>query len=547
MSGMIARPTQSESRCFSLPGVESGDDGDNTSPDHRAARALLSLADRDWTLPQRLLGWGLDDRGRLGRLLHQHREAVDAEREGRWQRADFFWRQARLGLKALHGRQRLWRQLCRERHLEETKELATAEGLRRRLIEEVFVDTHCAFYNGRYRDTEGALPPGDRVFSHIRHLEEMLPLLEWSMAEQANFLRPAAESHIAAHEARGKRNLAIQVARDFLRTFPGDVQIQDLLIGFHIVALEAEIGEEENEHQALANAAKIQSHIRDLEALRQVTQSNLHIYQILGQLHCRRAVSLANGGRLASALGAVERSLTYNPPDPAAAVLRHNLTEAMTDLQEQMRLAQQQITYQPGAQLNADGLKLKKQADLGFSISQRFAASATATKIREGFENVKEAESNFPIQLPAPDVEPSVAFLASPAKRIWGDHEPPLEWMLSRQDPRLKIQSLAAIVLLLLAGSWSWRESQSREVRDVAYEQLLEADKAGESLALLAAAETFLSTPLHGQDKPREQKVVDIYSEGLARWAIDKRGPFSNADHQRFTRFKELVSTSHGR
>lgn len=545
MSGMIARPGLSEPRCFPLPGAEPGDGSDGTDADRRAAQGVLTLAERAWTPAQRLLGWRLDDRGRLGRLLHQQQEAVAAEREGRWQRADFFWRQTQGGLKALHGRQRLWEELSGELRLDGAQELAEADGLRRRLIEEVFIDAHCAFYNGRVRDTDADLAPDDRAFDHARHLEALLPLCEWPSAEQAGFLRPTADRQIAAHEGHQNRNQGIRVCRDFLRRFPDDVTIQDRLLGLDVKALEAELSQGESERVALSNAEALQRHIRDLEELRRNTRSNLHVYQVLGQLHCQRAVCLANGSRLAEALEMAERGTACNPLASGATELRDQLSEAMHNLQRQVHLLEQEVARRPGAQLNATGLALRKQARRGFSGSERFAASAKAVEIRKGFERAVERAVETAADTassPSPSyTEPSTPVaVASPASRRRGDREPAFEWLLSRQDLRVKLQGLAAAVLLLLAGTWSWEEGHNRELRDTAYEQILEANAAGEKIAVLQGAEAFLSTPLRGGDDRREQQVLDIYSENLTRWIVEERNVLDEEDRQRIERYRQL-------
>src|SRR5215469_1217347 len=61
----------------------------------RTGAKLLALSD---SLPltwwQRLAGWRLAPDQRVARLLLLHRLAFEAEMEGQFRRADFFWREA---------------------------------------------------------------------------------------------------------------------------------------------------------------------------------------------------------------------------------------------------------------------------------------------------------------------------------------------------------------------------------------------------------------------------------------------------------------------
>src|SRR6266508_2155573 len=93
---MIARPVDRSQRIFPSIGphlYDLGAEPPDLTPDQRAARRILALAQRAFTGRERLVGWKLNEIGRIGRLLLFHRLALRAELAAQWRRADFFWRE----------------------------------------------------------------------------------------------------------------------------------------------------------------------------------------------------------------------------------------------------------------------------------------------------------------------------------------------------------------------------------------------------------------------------------------------------------------------
>ncbi len=404
MTRRIARPRRSEPRCFPLPGAEHG----GSSADQRVAGSILALADHAWTQVERLLGWGLDDRNRLGRVLRQHREAVAAERQGRWQRADFFWNVAHRGLHSLAGQRRLWAELSAELRFDGADQLGDPDNLRQRLIEEVFIDGHCAFYNGRFGDPEDEIAPDDRAFSHAARLAALVELCLCTPADQLAILGPTAELRIEVHEKREEWEKAIGDCQDFLRRFPDDVEFQNRLILLHLQAAHAQLKNGDDESSARADAATIQRHIGTLDELRRRAETNLLVYQTLGHLYSQCAVCLANSRELADAVDAAERALTFQPLDRGINALHKQLTKAMEKLVPQVYVLE---ARQPNAYLNADGQMLQKQVRR-FERADKFADTAAAQHIREGFKRAQARALWRAIGLDEPADRPNERALA---------------------------------------------------------------------------------------------------------------------------------------
>ena len=100
--------------------------------------------------------------------------------------------------------------------------------------------------------------------------------------------------------------------------------------------------------------------------------------------------------------------------------------------------------------------------------------------------------------------------------------EPLLPWLFSRQDIRLKLQALVASVLVLTAGALTIQDLSVRSARNVAYQQILNAQEQQDLLSVVKGAEKFFhKTPISGKDG-RDTQVMELYSEALVRWVAQQ-------------------------
>ena len=100
---MISRLNNSCQRLF--PAIQPdiyirNDDLNTLMPDQKVAHQLLTLANQKFARWERLIGWKLNTLGKMGRLLLQHRLAMEAEFASQWKRADFFWQQVQIEIKS---------------------------------------------------------------------------------------------------------------------------------------------------------------------------------------------------------------------------------------------------------------------------------------------------------------------------------------------------------------------------------------------------------------------------------------------------------------
>lgn len=386
MNAMIGRPSGSLQRVF--PRIESGlydlpDEPGSLTPDQQAARNLLALAKRDLTRRQRLIGWKLDFVSRLGRLLFHHRIAIEAELAGKWRRADYFWNLIQQELRILSADDQGWGALV--------PNLLTVPGafimddpllVRQRLVEEIFIDTHCAFYNGKVR-REAELTLVDRAFRHVHLISELVELSGLSPDEQFSLFYTPALAQMGLCQEAQRWEQAIQVGEEILGRFPESQGLQDKVANLVLLEGLNKLGKSTTPSESLKDAQILDRSISHLETMLEAYPYNLTIFELLGDLHHLRAIRLANGNDFPDALVSVQKALTFNPFLEKAKEDKEKLIELMNGFISQMESIEADLAKQPGRILSAEGLKMKYQASRGFGPMNEYIESEEAEETVE--------------------------------------------------------------------------------------------------------------------------------------------------------------------
>lgn len=289
---MIARSFHTQERVF--PAISehlyklSSDQAELTA-DQQAAYNLLAL------VKEKFSGSHLDILGQIGRLLRQHQLAMEAELASKWQRADFFWRQVQIEFKALSKRHEVWQKLAvAVASYPEVKVMNDPTQLRRHLLHELFIDTHCAFYNGLISKTT---KPSwkEPAFVHIDYIEQLLEISVVSGEEVRSLLGEAWQTRISACKEAKKWYLAINYCQQRLKWLPHNIDFQGELVEVHYLVTDKFTG------------------IQILEKYLKDYPYNLTIFKLLGSLYYLRAICLANTSSFALSLLCIQKAVTYNP------------------------------------------------------------------------------------------------------------------------------------------------------------------------------------------------------------------------------------------
>jgi tetratricopeptide (TPR) repeat protein len=401
ITNIMNRPFNSE-RLFPSIGPDLYRDSDSTvSKNERGATPLLQFPHRRFSWTQRLLGLGLDPQGRAHRLLMLHQHAFEAEIAGRTARADFFWRELyRYGKRCWEDRT-VWETITAVASTRAAVSVTDPLEIRQRVVNDIFIDTHCAFYNGRVRDTQ-ALEPTDRAFVHADYIATLADLAGISADARCSLLIPPAKLRIDFYKTANRWEEAIRVCNDLLTQFPQSQDLQDELVELYVAAALVACRNGQSQEDNMSDAGRIETAIGYLEALRNRCPFNSKIYVMLAQCYHIRAIKLANGGALSDALAAVRWAQTYDPFFEAARKTEEQLTEMMKELQSQVEQIEAELIKQPGAQLNEDGRRMRVEAKKGFRPVTEVANSTRSAEIARDRNAAQARRVWHEIGLPEP-------------------------------------------------------------------------------------------------------------------------------------------------
>lgn len=402
---MIARPDSGQERIFTpieLNVYIQNFDPSELNADQQTAQNLLALAHKEFAYWEHLWGWKLDVKGQFGRLLLQHRLAIEAELAAQWQRADFFWHQVQIELKLLCKKQQIWQDLalavtCKS----EVTIMSNPSQLRQRLVDELFIDTHCAFYNGLMPQlTKPSL--SERAFIHIDYIQQLLEWSAMSGEEVQSLLGVPWQTRITLCQQAKKWQQAIYFCKQRLKYLPHAIDFQnDLAENYYLGTLE-KIREPKSEAQHSQNAKRLQAGIHALEKCLENYPYNLSIFELLGALYNLHAISLSNSNYFVEALVSIQTAVTYNPYSEKAFDTRNELVQIMTELQDQIGQVQ-------NVQLNQKGQHLLAQAKKGFKPMNAYSESKAAKKTASASQVAQAANLWQRIGLPQEGWQESAA------------------------------------------------------------------------------------------------------------------------------------------
>jgi hypothetical protein len=552
---------------------------------------------------QRNGGWRLSPGERVKRLFYLHRSAVEAEEAGNWKAADVYFFEVLAVLKASPDESDLWRTL--QEQLTTIGVQPDLSQLRQQALEEVFIDTHCGFYNG-YSQLQGPLKPDSRQFFHLERMVELLDLAgggnKW-----IPLVAPGLKDRIAACEEAKEWNRAVGYADELLRRYPQEDAFLELKANLLFERVLANLNKSESEAAAENNAAELQGAAADLESLRSQSPDHALPFELIGHLKHIRAVNLANAGRPSDALLSNEESLAYWPI-PKAESDRQVLSEMMQKTIQARDSLLLEISRRPNATLNSTGLRIKGQADAGFEPAKRFIESDRAKEIREK-SNIARLRGIWKRMGLTPPIErldeltdklitavvsakETTGGAAERVEQAWaevvrddddlktvpvsavsrflqggseearsagsakGDYavlpvasagagkgrEPVAMWLFSRQDLLLKGQAAAAIVLLLMASVITLKHHVDRKTRDASWSQVEQAVMSNDDLSTVTACEKFFSTEPPSSD-PRVTEGKDLYRAAMVHWFAKNSGDLDPVSLKHVERYRQLSAT----
>ena len=344
---------------------------------------ILGPASLNFSPWQAFRGRRKDPKGPIARLLCHHEMAVEAERAEKFNRADFYWKRLYAILNRSMANQTLLGTLDSELLRINKPQFKNSAALFQVLINELFIDTHCAFYNGIMQGTT-SITLGNRMLVHIAHIKDLINMGQMPREAQKKLLDPIYRALCNRHKLHNDPSSAVRVLEEAIERFPDDLDYQDELCGLYVSdTIEELSGNSTDRLECLSDAMVLEEGIKRLERFRHDFPCNVICYQMLGELHHLHSAKLANSELYAEALLAVEKALAFNPLLTKARENKEKLVKMMNDLQAQMQEIMAQLSRGPGKALNEAGLRLMKQTTQGFKPVNDFIESEAAGKIQE--------------------------------------------------------------------------------------------------------------------------------------------------------------------
>jgi hypothetical protein len=299
-----------------------------------------------------------------------------------------------LDFKALSKSPAVWRSIVSAIAYDtDTKATIEPMQLRQRIVDELLIDTHCAFYNGLRQINQG-----DRAFVHIGYIQTLLCESTLSSEQAFTLLTTAWERRLTELVTAEKWSIAIQLCSQLPRslrcTNSSSRQWPKLFLTSGIqqfrqrfLKREANVSDFSlrnlshftTEVWYLRYADQLQSIINHLDTLTKEHPLNAGIVQLLGHVHHLRAFSLGKGGHIAEALVAVQTGLTHHPHLVKAYATRHQLIQTMNQLQVNALTLEAKWKQHPNLPRRAAENRLYAEAMTGFNLIDAYVQSERAS------------------------------------------------------------------------------------------------------------------------------------------------------------------------
>ena len=335
---------------------------------------------------------------RLVRLLRCYRLAVDAESNRLVRRADFYWREGLRQLEAAWSDAGWWDEVLQQPRIQDIARdgRADPDSLRDAVARELFADSLWALRGALQGTDDRGIQRGQDLLDYLRQLvDRTAPLDDARMAALGAAVREAV-----SRAAQDQRWETAQTFASWLVERFGAEEDQTLLAAMIRAQAVAALTDSQDESASKHEATALADPIRRIAALHDRFPRNAAFGDVLGELHVRMAVKLANGGRVSDALVAAQKAITYDPGAQTAREVRDKIADLMRQVQQNADSIRQQLASTPTAALTGKGQEVFREADRGFAAFNAFLESAAAREISERFRRAQGASAWTSIGLP---------------------------------------------------------------------------------------------------------------------------------------------------
>lgn len=346
--------------------------------DTYAGLKVIELARGGTGLIKRYFAFRLSPIERILRLVKFLLEAVQAERDGYFERANFYWRRCHEELIETRADPRFWEAL---KSRIDSSHLPESESVRRSFVKELFVDTHTIFY--RAYGTNTALDPGNRRFKHARWAIDLAELAGLPEGCENSMREELAHEQLAACETSGDTGTATEIALEAAKKTNAPVFRRRLFdLEWKFVSNKLQDGEATS--TAENNVVVLTESLRRLESWRSEFPAQRSAYPILAHAALYLATALSRTERFSESIAMAQQALDYDPFLIEAQQVSLQLQATLKNLPARMKEVEAQIRSK-GGELNDAGKRLKSEAQVGLGPMERYLKSPIAQSIRDGY------------------------------------------------------------------------------------------------------------------------------------------------------------------
>jgi len=561
---------------------------------------LASLEGHPLTCLQSLIGFGLDPHAWFARLLKHRRDGIASEVSGRWAAASFYFDECVAKLKSRGPEHQVWHWLAGE--CAKSGGCILPGEIYRTFIDELFLDMHCGFYNGYGGLADGSRAAARRP-AHINYLRDLLSLSHAPDETWFQLLAPALEEEYSRCKTAAEFASGVALAEELLKRFPRMIKYADLSAHALFEQAVKSLSDGKSESGAHKDAMLLAAPVTRLEELVRQCPDSLGTFQCASDLHRLRAIRMANSGDVSDAMVEIQKSLAYWPGDHDAEEDAKKIAELIRGMQRRAAELDQALAANSQASLSASGVKIKREAAAGFRPANEFVNSKEYKQITESWERAQLHALWLDVGLSIPEdhwdekaakllaaipqareklserasafpgvwreifaVDPDLAQLDRERIRRYLFNEPtetdavespsdaprmevnpngrrgtePLwAWLWTAQNPLLKLQAGAALLLLLLSLLLGGYRAVRLHQREAAWRDLESASAAGDSLNQLIDCERFFSTSPPAED-PRIEQARNIYRDALSRWFAGLPGAPDSEARRHIQKYAEV-------
>ena len=521
--------------------------------DRKVAAMLLDLFNQNNKLSE-LISFTFDAKSKLSRLLNWHRLGIEKEIDGEWKQADFYWRQVQLEIHRLAKQDNLWLSLANEYAKEDgVVVMNDPVKMRQRLVEELLIDTHYAFYHGINSQAD-ELKTKELSFRHIEYITKLVKLSSFSQEHLLGLLSHPLQKQIELYVKSEEYSKACLICENRLSVFPDSIKFQNQFIELRSKAFSAKLKNELSKKKLAKNTQKLDREISWYKKFLKVYPYNLPAFHYLGSLYNASALQLNHSKQISKSFLHVEKSLSYNPDLILSQKLKQQIQAQVEQLQTNAAAIKQEIARKnqllnrlisgKRTTLSAHGRWIVNEASIGLSLGNNYRKSSEFKNIADAYRLAKE---KYPDLVKA-DIANQTVIITNSSINCKLEpkfnstklkNEPFLPWLFSRQDLGFKMLPGFASIFLLFTGGFLGRELWATERRNRTYQEIVEASEKYDSLKAIENAEQFLAyKSVKGKDD-RESEVKQLYAQAFVRWLSNKE-QLNDSDWKIINRYQQL-------